>query len=111
MLAALDRVLLSWETERVPAHRMQDVEAAHPFEARADVGSGVTFRVPDMQTGAARIREHIEHVKFRLGRIEIFLVRIWRVKTLAFVPDCLPLWLNLVERIRFAALAAHLNIS
>src|SRR5207248_8750154 len=70
-------------------------------------GGCITFRMSDVQTGAARIWKHIEHVEFRLGRVEIFLARIRRVKNMALIPDGLPLGLNLVERIWFAALAAH----
>src|SRR5439155_19093845 len=105
MLAALDRVLLRGQTERVPTHRMQNIKSAHPFVSRDDVGGGVTFRVSDVQPGAARIREHVEDVKFRLGRIEIFLAWISRMKKLPLLPDRLPFWLDLIERIRFAALA------
>ena len=33
MLAGLDRVLLRRQAERVPAHRMQHIEALHPLVA------------------------------------------------------------------------------
>ena len=66
MLAALDRVLLGRQTKRVPAHRVQDVETAHPFVPRDDVGGGVALGMPDMQASAARIRKHIEDVELRL---------------------------------------------
>ena len=74
------------KTECVPAHRMQNVEAAHPLVARDDVGGGVTFRMADMQSGAARIGEHVEHVKFRLRRIEVLFAGIRRVKSLRARP-------------------------
>src|SRR4029434_7864785 len=48
-----------------------------------------------------------EDVKFRRRAVEILLARIWRVKKLALLPDRLPFWLDLVEWIWFAALAAH----
>jgi hypothetical protein len=60
-----------------------------------------------MQPLPGGIRKHVEHIEFRLGCVEIFLARIRRVKNLALIPDRLPLGLNLVERIWFAALAAH----
>ena len=63
----------------------------------------------DVQARAARVREHVEDVKFRFGRIEIFLARIWRVKKLPLFPDRLPFRLDLVERIRFAALAHRIQ--
>ena len=107
MLAALDRVLFCRQAKGVPAHRMENIEPAHPFVTRDNVGGRITFRMSDVQTGAAWIRKHVEHVEFRFGRVEILRARIRRVKNLALVPDRLPLGLNLVERIWFAALAAH----
>ena len=63
--AGLDRVLLGGKAERVPAHRMEDVEAAHALVARDDVGRGVALGVPDVEPGARRVREHVEHVRLR----------------------------------------------
>src|SRR5436190_23877325 len=107
MLPSLNRVLLRGQTKRIPAHRMQNVETAHSFVARDNVCRGVAFGVTDMQPGPTRVREHIEHVELWLLGIEPFLARIGRVKRLALVPDGLPLWLNLVEWIRSAAIATH----
>ena len=67
MLAGLDGVLLGGQAERVPAHRMQYVEAARAAVAGEDVRGGVAFRMPDVQTRAARIREHVQDVKLGLG--------------------------------------------
>src|SRR5258708_4706344 len=64
MLAGLDGVLLGGQTERVPAHRMQDVETLRAFVAGENVGGGVTFGMPDVQARAARIRKHVEDIKF-----------------------------------------------
>jgi hypothetical protein len=58
-----------------------------------------------VQAGGARIREHSEHVELRLLGIEIPLVRIIHVKKLTLIPDRLPLRLDLIEWIRFAAFA------
>ena len=107
MLTRFDRVLFCGQTERVPTHWVQHVEATHPFIARDDVGSGVAFRMTNVQPRPARVGKHIEHVEFWLRRIETFLAGIGRVKKLAVVPDGLPLRLDLIEWIRFAALAAH----
>src|SRR3982074_3852365 len=111
MLAAFDRILFGGQTKRAPANRMQNVEPAHPFVTGDDVGRGIAFRMPDVQAGTARIRKHIEHVEFRFDRIEIFLAGVRRVKNLPLLPDCLPLRLNLIEWIWFAARAAHWTIS
>ena len=107
MLTGFDRVLLRGQTECVPAHRVQDVEAAHAFVARNDVGGGVAFRMTNVQPGPARVRKHVEHVEFWLRRIETFLAGVGRVKKLALVPDGLPFRLDLVERIWFTAVATH----
>ncbi len=107
MLAAFDRVLLRGQTECVPAHRMQHAEAAQPFVARNDVRGGVTFGMSNVQPRPAGVRKHVEDVKFWLGRIETVFARIRRVKKLSLLPDGLPFWFDLVERIRFATLATH----
>src|SRR6266513_1342261 len=104
MLATFDCVLLRGQSECIPTHRMQNVEVAHPFVSRDDIGGGVSFGMTDVQTSSAGIREHVENVKFRLGRIEIFVAGIWRVKKLPLFPDFLPFQLDLVEGIRFATL-------
>src|SRR6478736_10027328 len=107
MLTGFDRVLLRGQTKRVPAHRVQDVEAAQAFIASNDVSCRVAFRMTNVQPGPARVRKHIEHVEFRLRRIETLLARVRRVKKLALVPDGLPFRLDLVERIWFTAVATH----
>ncbi len=84
---------------------MKNIEAAHPLITRHDVGGGVTFRMTDVQAGAAWIRKHVEHVELRFGRIEISLAWVERVEKLAFVPNRLPLRLDLIEWIGFASLA------
>jgi hypothetical protein len=63
--------------------------------------------MPNVQPRPTRVRKHIEHVELSLVRIEAFLAGIGRVKKLAFVPDGLPLGLDLVEWIWSAALATH----
>src|SRR5882762_3818122 len=107
MLPGFDRVLLCGQTKRVPAHRVQDGEAAQTFIARNDVGGGVAFRMTNVQPGPARVRKHVEHVEFWPGRIETLLTGIRRVKKLALVPDGLPFRLDLVEWIWFTAVATH----
>src|SRR5947209_17721180 len=104
MLAGPNCILLSRQTERVPAHRVQNVVAAKSFVARNDIGRGVAFGVIDMQSGAAWIWEHVEHIKLRFFTIEVFVSGVRRVKNLALVPNALPFRLDLVEWVRFAAL-------
>ena len=104
MLPGLDRVLLGRETECIPAHRVKNIEAAQAFVARDDVRGGVTLGMSHVEPGAARIGEHIEHVKLRFRRIEIFFAGIRCVEGTGLIPPCLPLRLDLIERIWFAAL-------
>ena len=101
MLPGFDGVLLCWQTEGIPAHWMQHAETARSFVTREDVGGGITFRMSYVQTGAARIRKHVENVKFRFRRIEIFLARIGRVKQLPLIPKALPFGFEPIERIWF----------
>ena len=62
MLPGLDRVLLGRQAERVPAHRVQHVVAAHAPGARHDVGGGVPLGMTDVQADAGRVGEHVEDV-------------------------------------------------
>jgi hypothetical protein len=67
---------------------MQDIEASHPLITSNDIGRGVAFRVADMQTLARGIREHVKHIKFRLGAILV------GPKCRVFLPVALPFRLN-----------------
>ena len=67
MDVVLDRGVLGRQAERVPAERMQHVEAAHPLRARDDVADHVVADVPDVRV-PGRVREHLEAVELRLGR-------------------------------------------
>src|SRR5919201_693876 len=86
---------------------MQNIEAAHSLVARNNVGGGVALRVTDVQTGATRIREHIEDVKLRFTRVEAVFDGVRCMEELSLFPNALPLRLDLVEWIWFAPLAAH----
>src|SRR6202790_327996 len=56
------------QAEGVPAHGMEDVEAAHALDAGDDVADGVVAHVSHVH-GAGRVRQHFEDVVFRLGGI------------------------------------------
>ena len=88
MGAGLDGVLLGRQTERVPAHRVKDVETAHPGVARDDVGRRVPLGVPDMQARPRRIGEHVEDVLLRATGVT------GRNERLVLVPVRLPLRLE-----------------
>src|SRR5262245_24394755 len=108
MLAAFDCVLLCRESERVPAHRMQNIESAHTLVTRDDVRGSITFGMANMQSSAARIGKHIEDIKFWPRGIETFLTGIGRVKKLLLFPNGLPFRFEFVEWVRFAALVHDL---
>ena len=123
MLAGLDGVLLGRQAERIPAHRMQHVEAARATIARENIRGRVALGMSDMQARAARIRKHVEDVKFlrqlRGGNFAgkfmargkgmvrgNFLARIERAESLLFLPSLLPLGFDQMKRILSAA-AGH----
>src|SRR5690606_20791655 len=56
----------------VPAHRVEHLAAAHPLEARGDVGVGVGEHVPDVQRAADGRRRGVdrEDVLARAGAVE-----------------------------------------
>ena len=81
-------------TERVPTHGMQHVIAAHPHVTRQGVADGVVAHVPHVQL-AARIRQHFEHVIFRLVR------RVRYVERRVLRPALVPLLLDFFEVERF----------
>ena len=70
--AARDRGVFRRQAERVPAHRVQDAAPLHPLESVERVAQDVVSPVPDVQTAARRVREHVEHVELvaRLGRVD-----------------------------------------
>ena len=104
MLSRPDGILLCWQTERVPAHWVKDVESVQPLEPGDDVGGGVTFRVTHVEPGAARVGEHVEDIELWLVRVEPRLARIRRMKGRRLIPDGLPFRLNVIEWIGFATL-------
>ncbi len=61
---ALDRRVLCGQAECIPAHRVDDVVAAHAHHPRYGVAERVVFRVADVQI-ARRIRQHLQDVVLR----------------------------------------------
>src|ERR1700722_14393007 len=57
MHVVLDGGVFGGQAEGVPAHGMEDVEAAHALDARDDVADGVIAHVPHVH-GAEGIRQH-----------------------------------------------------
>ena len=67
----LDSGVLSRKTERVVAHRVEDVESLHALVARDDIAHRVVAAVAHVQTIGARVREHLEAVEFRPCTIKL----------------------------------------
>ncbi len=92
MHPVLDRRVLGGKPERVPAHRMQDVVAPHPLEARQEIADRVDPYVAHVNS-PGRVREHLEAVELRPAGIFVDL------ELLALFPDPLPLRFDLAERV------------
>ena len=90
----LHRVLLGRQPEGVVAHRVQDVVAQHPREPRDDVRGRVALRMPHVQTGAAGIGEHVQHVEPRPVGGKTLLARVGLAEGLMLLPILLPLALE-----------------
>ena len=102
MLTCFDGILLGRQSEGIPAHWVQHVEAIHALVASHDIRRGVSFRMTHVQSLAGRIRKHVENVIFRLGRIEAFLAGTGSAEGFIFGPMGLPFGFELVERVRLA---------
>ena len=81
-------ILLGGKPECIPSHRMQNIVAAHPFEPAENIGCGISLRMPDMQSGPARIRKHIQHIEF------FFTGNLRCLERFMFVPVFLPFFFN-----------------
>ena len=93
--AGLNCILLGGQTERVPAERMQDVEASHPLVSGDYVACRITFRVAHMQSLAARVGKHVQHIILRPG-----IVAVPGLERFGFFPEPLPLLFNFTEFIK-----------
>jgi hypothetical protein len=86
--AALDGGVLGGKAERVPADRVQHVEALLAPVARHDVTEGVDLGVTHVQV-AGRVREHVEHILARP-----FVIGVAGAERLELFPDGRPLRLD-----------------
>ncbi len=84
----LDRRVLRRQPERIPAHRVQHVEALRPLEAGDDVAEGVVANMAHVNA-PGRVREHFKN---------IVLAAVTRPRarrsSLPLLPDRLPLQLR-----------------
>ena len=49
MRSGLDGILLGWQSESIPSHRMEDIKTLTPLVPANDVGGRVAFGMPNMQ--------------------------------------------------------------
>ncbi len=68
LAVVFDGGVFSGETEGVPAHGVEDVEAAHPLIAGEGVTDGVVTDVPDVERSGG-VGEHFEDVELGLGGV------------------------------------------
>ena len=77
----MDGILFGWQTICIESHRMQHIESFQTFISGINVGCDVAEWVADVQTGSGRIREHIQYIKFRFGRIDVdFVCRMAKIE-------------------------------
>ena len=107
MLASFDGILLSWQAKGIPAHGVQHIETRLFLEPTHDIRGGISFRMPDVQSLATRVGEHVQSVEFWLGGIEILITRTRGAERFLSLPDSLPLGLELVEGKGIATISAH----
>ena len=74
VLTGLNGILFGRQAIGVVAHGMQHVETLQAFVARIDVACNVAERVTYVQSGAAWIGEHVEHIEFRARVVNLSLV-------------------------------------
>ena len=69
MNAVIYGVLLCRKTKGIVAHRVQHVEALQPFVTGKDIAGNISQRMPHVQSCAAGIGEHVQHIVLWLQRI------------------------------------------
>jgi hypothetical protein len=96
MHARLHRVLLGRQAERIPAHRMQHVEALHATSPADDVGGDVAEGMADVQSRTRWVREHVEAIELRSTGVEARIAGVQRSIRALFIPRALPPLLEVV---------------
>ncbi len=79
------------QAECIPTHRMEHIEAFHPFIAAGDIGGNIVSAVTYRKARAAGIRKEIEAVELRLIR------RIFSFEEVGLLPALLPFLLYIRE--------------
>lgn len=68
MGAGLFGVLFGGESKGIPTHGVHDACSPHPLVSADDIGGRVAFGVPDVESVAARVGKHVEHVDLAVAR-------------------------------------------
>ncbi len=92
--AFFERRVFGRKSERIPAHGMQHVVAAHPHIAGECVADGIVAHVSHVQL-AARVGQHLEHIVFGLVR------SIGGIESGVIHPPLVPFRLNFLGVVRF----------
>src|SRR5262249_47269444 len=95
--------VLGRQAERVPAHRVEHVEAKRPPMAGDDVAQRVVADMPHVDA-PRRVGEHLEDIVFRAGRID------GSGEAAGFAPGLLPLRLGLAEIIARHSAEIHRSV-
>ena len=108
VLAGLDGELLGGQAERVEAHGVQHVVAGHPLEAGEHVGADEAEWMADVQAGARRVREHVEHEQLLAalgGQVGVGerAGGVRRLERVVLVPPVLPAQLDVLRERRGVA--------
>ena len=95
-----DGVLFCWQTKTVVAKCVQHVVTSHALVTRKHVGGDVAEWVTYVQSGARRIRKHVEHEQL-FAASNFFWLRkrarwVRRFESALGVPMVLPFGLNLI---------------
>jgi hypothetical protein len=65
MSSCLDRIVLRWESESIPSHRMKDIISFRVVISGDDIGRSIPLRMSDMEASSGWIWEHIEDIFLR----------------------------------------------
>ena len=112
VLARLNRVLFSRQTERVIAQCVHDVASAHPLIARIHICCQIPQRVTHVQTAPRRVREHVHEIH---GRPQVTVIpgqvahRVGGRKSPLFFPTILPFEFNVSRQLRIVAIGGLLR--
>src|SRR5205085_1037335 len=84
MYTMINSILLSWQSKRIISHRVQHVKPLQSLVTAINITGNITQRMPNMQSRATGIREHVQYIILWFGRIIAHFIGA------RFRPLCLP---------------------